>query len=195
MISFSRSQAATAIFVALLFLSFNGWQHCIRLGQSSASEHLLPLGIIVEVRGKVRAPANYLFDRSVTASEVVTRAGGLLPYLTPEPGWEKLRVANGRRLHIVEEANGVGRARLGWMTVPSRLVLGIALDVNQASAEDLAQVPGISRRLAKRIVAQRQRLGEFSRLEDLRFVDGIGPVSLERLRQYLTLQAAGRTTR
>jgi competence protein ComEA len=76
---------------------------------------------------------------------------------------------------------------MGWMAVPSRLVLGELLDVNLASTAELAQVPGISQRLAERIAAQRNRLGGFSRLEDLRAVRGIGPISLKRLRKYLTV--------
>jgi competence protein ComEA len=48
-------------------------------------------------------------------------------------------------------------------------------------------VPGITQTLAERIVAQRNRLGGFSKLEDLRAVKGIGPVTLKRLRPSLTV--------
>jgi competence protein ComEA len=73
------------------------------------------------------------------------------------------------------------------MVVSSRLALGVPLDLNQTSAAELAQVPGITQTLAERIVAQRNRLGGFSKLEDLRAVKGIGPVTLKRLRPFLTV--------
>lgn len=184
---FSRSQAVTAILVSLFLLSFYGWRHYSRHRQSAESPQLFPMEAIVQLSGKVRAPGTYSFDQQITVSEAVSRAGGLIPHLKPEPGWTRQRVANGRRLHIMADANGIGRLRLGWMTVSSRLVLGVPLDANLASTTELAQVPGISQNLAERITARRKRLGGFSRLEDLRAVKGIGPVRLKRLRQYLSV--------
>jgi competence protein ComEA len=184
---FSRSQTVTIILVAFFLLLIHGWSHYSRYLQSAESPQLFPVGAVVQLSGKVRAPGNYYFDQQVTVSEAVARAGGLLPPLKPEPGWTRERVANGRRLHIMADAGSVGKLRMGWMAVPSRLVLGELLDVNLASTAELAQVPGISQRLAERIAAQRNRLGGFSRLEDLRAVRGIGPISLKRLRKYLTV--------
>ena len=184
---FSRSQAASVILVALLLLSFYGWRHYSRSRQTPQAEQFFPMTVVVRISGKVRVPGNYSFDQPVSVSEAVTRAGGLISSLEPEPGWTKLYVANGRRLHIATDANGASHLHLGWMTVPSRLALGVPLDVNQISAGDLSLVPGINQELAARIVAQRQRLGGFSRLEELLLVHGIGPVSLKRLRQYFTV--------
>jgi competence ComEA-like helix-hairpin-helix protein len=73
------------------------------------------------------------------------------------------------------------------MAVPSLLVLGVSLDLNQACAEELALVPGVRRQVAERIVAHRLQRGAFLRLEDLEEVTGIGPVTVERLRPYLTV--------
>ena len=78
------------------------------------------------------------------------------------------------------------------MGVSSRLALGVPLDLNQASAAELAQVPGITPTLAQRIVAQRDRLNGFSRLEDLGAVKGIGPVTIERLRPSLIVSTVRR---
>ncbi len=184
---FSRSQAVTVSVVSFFLLSFYGWRHFSNYRQSVESPRLIPMSVIVQLSGKVKVPGTYSFHPDVTVSEAVARAGGLLPQLIPEPGWTRLRVDSGRRLHIVADGNGVGRLRLKWMAVSRRLVLGVLLDVNQTSTAELAQVPGISQQLAERIAAHRQRLGGFSKLEDLRAVKGIGPVRLKRLRQYLTV--------
>ena len=48
-------------------------------------------------------------------------------------------------------------------------------------------MPGITPVLAEGVVARRQSLGGFSKLEELRTVKGIGAVTLKRLRQYLTV--------
>jgi competence protein ComEA len=194
---FSRSQNAILILVALLLLSLYGWRHYSGFRQSLQPERVLPVGVIVQVSGKVRAPGTYSFDREVTVSQAVIRAGGLHPSLRLEPREASLPVSHGRHVSVVADGKGIAHPRLGWMSVPNRLVLGVPVDVNLASAAELAQVPGISELLAERIVDQRNRLDGFSRLEDLRLVDGVGPVSLSRLRQYLTVSSnqppAGRT--
>ncbi len=66
-----------------------------------------------------------------------------------------------------------------------RLALGLPLDLNRASAEELAAVPGIGPALAARIVEDRARRGPFPSLDDLRRVRGVGPARLARARGHL----------
>jgi competence ComEA-like helix-hairpin-helix protein len=57
--------------------------------------------------------------------------------------------------------------------------VGIELDLNTASPRELSLVPGIGPVLAKRIIENRQRLGEFPTVESLQRVNGIGPKTVE----------------
>jgi len=59
------------------------------------------------------------------------------------------------------------------------------VDVNQADWSELAQLPGIGETLAKRIVESRQMQGPFLDHSDLQRVRGIGPRTVESLREYL----------
>ena len=61
------------------------------------------------------------------------------------------------------------------------------LDLNTATAEELATLPGIGAELAGRIVAYREEHGGFSDVEELLQVPGIGPGILEGLRDYVTV--------
>lgn len=187
---FSRSQAATVILLSIFLLNLYGWRHYSHYRQSSKPPQTFSMDVVLQVDGKVRAPGVYSFNQPITVSEAVTRAGGLVPDLKLPPQWEEMRVAHTSHLHIVAESNTVAGVRIGWMAVPSRLVLGEKLNVNQATAAELALVPGISKSLAKRIVARRQVAGGFSRLEDLLSVKGIGPASVKRLRPYLQVSAS-----
>jgi competence protein ComEA len=65
------------------------------------------------------------------------------------------------------------------------------LDLNQARAAELMQVPGIGPKLAERIVAHRQERGPFRALADLRQVKGIGPKTWQRIRPYVCVDADG----
>ena len=184
---FSRWQAAIIILLSFFLLTFYGWRHYVHHSQGRESSPFLPTELIIQVSGEVRNPGIYFFDPPVTVSETVAGAGGLLPQLNPEPGWTKVEVAHARRVHITATGDGLARMRLGWMEVSSRLALGVPLDLNQASVTELAQVSGITQTLAERIVAQRNRLGGFSKVEDIRAVKGIGPVTLKRLQPSLTV--------
>ena len=60
------------------------------------------------------------------------------------------------------------------------------LDLNEASAEQLARLPGVGPGLARRIVEERQRRGRFEGPEGLRSVLGLGPRKLAALRDLVT---------
>ena len=59
------------------------------------------------------------------------------------------------------------------------------VDINSADWPELVQLPAIGEKLAKRIVASRQKDGPFLDHKDLRRVRGIGPKTLEAIRPYL----------
>ena len=61
------------------------------------------------------------------------------------------------------------------------------VELNHASIDDLEKVPGISRTLAERIIATRERLGGFSSLDALREIDGINAELFEVLKEHLTV--------
>ncbi|MGA8892675.1 MAG: helix-hairpin-helix domain-containing protein [Anaeromyxobacteraceae bacterium] len=63
--------------------------------------------------------------------------------------------------------------------------LGRPVDLNRATAEDLAGVPGIGPGLAGEVVREREERGPFASPEGLRRVRGIGPARLDRARPWV----------
>jgi competence ComEA-like helix-hairpin-helix protein len=61
------------------------------------------------------------------------------------------------------------------------------LDLNTATAAQLAQVPGIGASSAKAIVQFRQKSGPFERVEDLLSIRGISARKLEQIRPYVNV--------
>ena len=68
-----------------------------------------------------------------------------------------------------------------------RLLLGLPLDPNRAEERVLAFVPGLSRRLAAELVADRAARGPFPTVEDVARVRGVGPKRLARATPHLSI--------
>ncbi len=73
------------------------------------------------------------------------------------------------------------------MAADKRLALGIAIDINRASLDDLALVPGIGGKTAERIMEDRRLNGTMRKLEELTRVKGIKEKRLEKFRRYLCI--------
>ena len=61
------------------------------------------------------------------------------------------------------------------------------LDLNHASVEEIARLPGVGPSLARRIIEERERRGRFDSPEGLRNVLGLGPRKLAALRDLVTV--------
>jgi len=62
---------------------------------------------------------------------------------------------------------------------------GERIEINSASAEEIARLPRVGMSLAKRIVADRMARGPFRALADLDRVSGVGPALLSRIGERL----------
>ncbi len=122
----------------------------------------------------------------VTALATVLPAGWRLaarrPRARPPCVWEG---RGNRPRHWLGCAGDPGpRRELGGA---ERLALGLPIDPNRARADELALLPGISRRLAEAVVAEREAHGPFASVDDLLRVRGIGPAKLGAARPHLAL--------
>ncbi len=71
----------------------------------------------------------------------------------------------------------------------------LRLDPNHATRAELMLLPGIGPQMSRRIMDYRDACTDrpaFRAIEDLDGVRGIGPASIERLREYVWIDAGGR---
>jgi competence protein ComEA len=61
------------------------------------------------------------------------------------------------------------------------------VNINQASVQQLATLPGVGEKLATRILEQRQKQGTFKTVQELLNVKGIGEKNFERLEPFVTV--------
>jgi competence ComEA-like helix-hairpin-helix protein len=76
-------------------------------------------------------------------------------------------------------------ARVGPLSVRQEYLLGKRIDINNASMDELAGLPGVSRATAAAIVAERERIGRFRSHEELLEVKGIKWGRLKKILPFL----------
>lgn len=64
------------------------------------------------------------------------------------------------------------------------------VNLNQASAEQLALLPRVGPSIAQRIVEYREANGAFESVEDLLLVRGVGEATFELIRPHVTVEGA-----
>jgi competence protein ComEA len=64
------------------------------------------------------------------------------------------------------------------------LALGIPIDINKATVEDIMLIDGIGEKTASRIIQFREKSGRYHKVEDLMKIPGIKEKKFRKLRMY-----------
>jgi competence protein ComEA len=153
-----------------------------------ASTAVSPSGppIIVDVTGWVHEPGVYEFAQGDRVIDAVERAGG------PRTGAD-LSVLNlaapltdGTQVVVLKQGASGSPAGAAPGTTGSGTT-GSLININTASATEFETLSGIGEVLAGAIVDYRTENGPFASVDDLENVSGIGPATLEEIRDQVTV--------
>ncbi len=147
-----------------------------------------PADVVVYVDGAVRQPGVYALPPGSRVQDALARAGGPLPGADLRGLNLAQRLQDGQRVYV-PRANETPPAGVTPPPPPQAPADRPAprIDLNQATLDDLVQLPGIGPSLAERILEYRKTHGPFRSIEDLLNVKGIGPAKLEQIRPYITV--------
>lgn len=123
----------------------------------------------VHIRGEVHNPGVYRVPEGTRLAELIGFAGGLTADATTDDVNLAVQIADGDEI-IIAAHDGGQQAGTD------------AVNINTACCERLQELPGIGPVLAQRIIDYRERHGDFVSVEQLVDVSGIGPATLEGLR-------------
>ncbi len=62
------------------------------------------------------------------------------------------------------------------------------VDINKATVNELAKLPGIGKKKAEAIIAYRTEHGKFNSVDDLKKVDGIGEKTFKEIKERITAE-------
>lgn len=152
---------------------------------SSTAASASPTGppIIVDVTGWVREPGVYEFAQGDRVIDAVERAGGAKPNADVSGLNLAAPLTDGTQVVVPK----TGAATAGATGTGGSATSGGLININTASAADFESLSGIGEVLAAAIVDYRTENGPFAAVDDLEDVSGIGPATLEEIRDQITV--------
>jgi competence protein ComEA len=148
---------------------------------SSPTPSAVPL--IVDVAGAVRTPGVYEFVEGDRVVDAIERAGGPMPKADLSLLNLAAMLTDGTQILVPKTGPVVSGTAPG--SVPGSA--GGLINVNTATAAELEALSGIGEVLAATIIEYRTENGPFVSVEDLMDVSGIGPATLEEIRDQITV--------
>ncbi|MGV8059348.1 MAG: ComEA family DNA-binding protein [Smithellaceae bacterium] len=136
--------------------------------------------LVVDIRDKA-------IDKGIYFVPVRTTAKQLLEMTGIDAAIEKdFMLENGMKLSVDSDA----AKRISWTEIDNarRLALGMPINLNRATEEDLILIPGIGEITAQKILMLRSKKLYFKNIEELTELKGIKEKKLAKLKQYLYLQ-------
>jgi DNA uptake protein ComE-like DNA-binding protein len=137
-----------------------------------------PDSMIMEFKGIEKAGI-YFLPPEIIRQELIQIAD--LKKSEDEKSFGSIDINNGALFTFSDE----GKLTQGRISTPTRLALGLPVDINRVSAMDLSLVPGIREGLAIKIILLREEKNGFLSVEELKEVPGIKEKKLNKLKSYL----------
>jgi competence protein ComEA len=140
--------------------------------------------LIVDVAGAVHQPGVYEFAAGERVIDAIDRAGGALPKADLSLLNLAAPLADGTQILVPKSGPVVPGTGGGAGTGGSTSGL---ININTATETELEALSGIGEVLAATIVQYRTENGPFATVDDLLDVSGIGPSTLEEIRDQVTV--------
>jgi competence protein ComEA len=145
-----------------------------------------PSVIVVHVAGWVRHPGVYKFQDGDRVVDAITAAGGPRKNADLDSLNLAALLTDAQQVLVYRRAPA-GAASAPGVTTASPGAATAKININTADATELEALPGIGEVLAQAIVDYRTQNGPFTTVDELEDVSGIGPATLEDVRDLVTV--------
>ncbi len=135
--------------------------------------------LVIEVVEKDQPKGIYFVNPRISAGELLKAAG------IGEFSAKDLRLNDGMKITIDSERDDIIVAKI---EADKRLALGMRLDINKVTLDDLLLINGIGEATAKKILDLRRTLGRYSNIEQLMEIKGIKEKKLAKFRKNLYVE-------
>lgn len=150
-----------------------------------------PTPIEVLIKGQVATPGIYAIEKESRLMDLIDLAGGITDQADVNRINDVYLLHDGDYFYIPsidEKIPDTARNAPGNSPIDQGSLFQFPLNINSVSQDALETLPGIGPSKAADIIAYREQAGLFSTIEDLLNVPGIGPTTLDAIREYLILE-------
>jgi competence protein ComEA len=155
-----------------------------------------PAAIAVYVIGAVNTPGVVYIPHQSRVLNAIEAAGGFSTDADADAVNLAARVTDGERISILSRSASATKTALtstasaanvkgGTIVTPSVV---FPINLNTATQAELEALPTIGPTKAAQIMAYRQKIGTFIKIEEIQNVPGIGPETFEKIKDLITLQ-------
>ena len=195
-LNLSQVQKKALMFVAIAAIAISGL--LLLSAQARPSADVIPMTsqsaitttemaakLVIDVQGEVLKPGLYELPLGARVGDAIKAAGGVRKGASSASVNLARFLEDGEQLYVAAEAEEFspqgsrGSAGSGGV--------GGKLNLNRATESELDGLPGVGPVLAKRIIDYRSANGNFTDIDELRKVSGIGPAKFGELQGFVTV--------
>ena len=147
--------------------------------ESASRENEVTAELVVDVQGEVLEPGLYELPLGSRVGDAIKAAGGVRKGVSSASVNLARFLEDGEQLYVSAQGEDFpGGSSSG---------VGGKLNLNRATESELDGLPGVGPVLAKRIIEYRSTRGNFTDIDELRKVSGIGPAKFAELQSFVTV--------
>jgi competence protein ComEA len=150
-----------------------------------------PKEIMVDVKGAVTHPNVYIMNEGERVIDAILKAGDLNENGTSRYMNLAQKLEDGMVIYIPTEEEVDSEQEASWFvstqTNHSSSPSSGKININSASVTELESLPGIGPSRAEAIIAYREEKGEFTLIEEIMNISGIGPKIFEKLEELIEI--------
>ena len=130
------------------------------------------------ISGEVIRPGSYVLNSDSTLLDLISNAGGLTSNADELAFNSSIFLIDGMDYYIARKSKTPDTCEIETID---------KVNINTASKEELMQVNGIGASIADAIIDYREQNGDFTYLEELKNVSGIGNATFEKIKDYVVI--------
>jgi competence protein ComEA len=150
-----------------------------------------PLPIQVLIKGQINLPGIYNCDKEARLYDLIELAGGLTEDADIDRVNNVFILRDGDYFYIPsigENIPDTARNAPGNNPLDDASYIDYPLNLNTATQAELESLPGIGPTKAIDIITYRDQVGAFRTVDELLNIAGIGPSTLDAIREYLVVE-------
>ena len=140
--------------------------------------------ITVDVKGAVKTPGIYDLPVGSRINDAVQKAGGLTDNADKKSINLAQKISDEALVYVPTKEEATSQAT---QSNASNSKENKKVNLNKASLEELKQVKGLGAKRAQDIIDHRDSNGKFKSVDELKKVSGIGAKTIEKLKEYVTV--------